>query len=61
VIDAELLDRLICPLTRTELHYDRENQELVSAAAGLAYPVKNGVPVLIIDLARTLCDQTKAP
>jgi uncharacterized protein len=61
MIDEELLNLLVCPLTRKPLRYDRESQELISDAASLAYPVKNGVPILIIDRARTLTDQTKSP
>lgn len=53
-IDAKLLEVLICPQTRTSLRYDRERQELVSAAARLAYPVRDGVPILIADEAREL-------
>ena len=54
VIDAWLLDRLVCPATRTKLAYDEERQELVSAAAGLAYPVRDGVPVMLVEEARVL-------
>ena len=42
--DPKLLEILVCPLTRTTLRYDRERQELVSRAAGLAYPIRGGVP-----------------
>ena len=51
-IDPWLLERLVCPATRTPLRYDEERQELVSDAAGLAYPVRCGVPVLVIEAAR---------
>ena len=47
-----LLDILVCPLTRTKLRWDPKAQELVSDAAGLAYPVRDGVPVLLGDEAR---------
>ena len=50
----ELLDILVCPVTRTKLRWDAERQELVSEAAGLAYPVRNGVPVMLVEEARPL-------
>jgi len=53
-LDPELLAILVCPLTRQPLRYDEERQELVSEAAGLAYPVRDGVPVMLIDEARAL-------
>jgi uncharacterized protein YbaR (Trm112 family) len=54
--DPKLLEILVCPLTRTRLHYDREKQELVSKAAGLAYPIRDGVPVMLAAEARQLTD-----
>lgn len=53
-IDPKLLEVLVCPQTRTALRYDRARQELVSIAARLAYPVRDGVPILLIDEAREL-------
>ena len=53
-LDPALLDILVCPLTRTKLRYDEAAQELVSEAAGLAFPIRNGVPVMLPDLARPL-------
>jgi uncharacterized protein YbaR (Trm112 family) len=53
-LDPALLEILICPLTRTPLRYDEAAQELVSEAAGLAYPIRNGVPVMLPDQARRL-------
>lgn len=53
-IDPLLLEVLICPQTRTPLRYDREKHELVSAAARLAYPVRDGVPIMLADEAREL-------
>ncbi|MBB6505979.1 hypothetical protein F4693_002976 [Sphingomonas endophytica] len=53
-IDAWLLERLVCPATRTPLRYDAEREELVSEAAGVAYPVRDGVPVLLVEAARRL-------
>ena len=52
--DPKLLEILVCPLTRTTLIYDREKQELVSKAAGLAFPIRNGVPVMLAGEARPL-------
>jgi len=49
-----LLEKLVCPITRTPLRYDAERQELISEAAGLAYPVRNGVPVMLVEEARRL-------
>jgi len=54
--DPKLLEILVCPLTKTTLHYDRERQELVSRAAALAYPIRGGVPVMLPDEARPLTD-----
>ena len=53
-IDPKLLEVLICPQTRTPLKYNREKRELISAAARLAYPVRDGVPIMLIDEAREL-------
>lgn len=55
-LDPWLLERLVCPATRTALVYDEERQELVSAAAGLAYPIRDGVPVMLVEEARRLGD-----
>ena len=52
--DEGLLAILVCPLTRTKLRYDRDAQELVSEAAGLAYPIRDGLAVLLIDEARKI-------
>ncbi len=51
-VDPKLLELLVCPLTKTTLEYDRTNQELISRAAGLAFPIRNGVPLMIEDAAR---------
>jgi uncharacterized protein YbaR (Trm112 family) len=51
-IDPALLAILVCPATRTRLRFDEERQELVSDAAGIAYPVRAGMPVLLIEKAR---------
>lgn len=53
-VDPRLLEVLICPASRGPLRYDRERQELVSDQARLAYPIRDGVPILLIDEARDL-------
>jgi uncharacterized protein YbaR (Trm112 family) len=52
--DPKLLEVLVCPQTRTPLRYDRARQELISERARLAYPVRDGVPIMLIDEAREL-------
>lgn len=52
--DPKLLEILVCPQTRTPLRYDRAKQELISERARLAYPVRDGVPIMLIDEAREL-------
>jgi uncharacterized protein len=54
IVDLDLLAILVCPMTRTALVYDDERQELISETAGLAYPIRNGVPVMLIEEARRL-------
>jgi uncharacterized protein YbaR (Trm112 family) len=51
-IDPRLLEILVCPLTKTRLRYDRDAQELISDAAGLAYPIRDGVPIMLVEEAR---------
>ncbi|MFZ4762882.1 MAG: Trm112 family protein [Alphaproteobacteria bacterium] len=51
---TELLDILVCPLTKTPLRYDVDKQELISEKAGLAYPVIDGIPVMLVDEARQI-------
>ncbi len=53
-IDPKLLEILVCPLTKQTLRYDRLAQELVSEAAGLAFPIRDGVPIMLVDEARRL-------
>jgi len=53
-VDPRLLEVLVCPVTRSALTYDREANELVSKAAGLAFPIRNGVPVMLRDEARDI-------
>jgi len=57
--DPKLLEILICPVSRTTLVYDRDRQELVSRTAGLAYPIRNGVPIMRPDEARPLTDEER--
>ena len=52
--DRRMLEALVCPHTSSTLIYDAEAQELVSKSAGLAYPIRNGVPVMLIDEAREI-------
>lgn len=53
-LDPDLLAILVCPVTRAPLRYDEARQELVSDAAGLAYPIREGVPVMVVEEARPL-------
>jgi hypothetical protein len=55
-VDPRLLEVLVCPLTKTTLRYDRERQELISDAARLAFPIRDGVPIMLPDEARALED-----
>ena len=54
MIDTRLLDILVCPVTKASLTYNRETEELWCAASGLAYAVKDGIPVMLSDQAREL-------
>jgi uncharacterized protein YbaR (Trm112 family) len=53
-VDPRLLEVLVCPVTRGTLSYDRERQELVSRGAKLAFPIRDGVPIMLMEEARTL-------
>jgi uncharacterized protein len=53
-IDPKLLELLVCPLTKSSLHYDAERQELVSRQAKLAYPIRDGIPIMLPEEARPL-------
>ena len=53
-VDPKLLEILVCPLTKGPLEYDREAQELISLQARLAYPIRAGIPIMLIDEARSL-------
>ena len=52
--DPRLLELLVCPVTKTRLQYDAEKQELISKAAGLAYPIRDGIPIMLPDEAREI-------
>jgi uncharacterized protein len=55
-IDPRLLEILVCPISRTMLEYDKTNQELISRKARLAFPLRDGIPIMIEDEARRLTD-----
>jgi len=52
--DPKLLEILVCPVTKTRLSYDAERQELISKVAGLAYPIRDGIPIMLAGEARDL-------
>ena len=52
--DRRMLEALICPVTQGRLDYDAETQELISKAANLAFPIRNGIPIMLVDEARKL-------
>ena len=56
-MDTRLLQLLVCPVTKGPLDYDREHQELISRSARLAYPVRDGIPIMLENEARTLTDE----
>jgi uncharacterized protein len=58
-IDPKLLEILVCPLTKAPLRYDRAAQELISEEAGLAYPIRDGIPIMLVEEARPLRDDEK--
>jgi uncharacterized protein YbaR (Trm112 family) len=60
-VDPKLLDLLVCPLTKGPLRYDRERQELVSEQAGLAYPIRDGIPIMLVDEARPIDEDEAIP
>ena len=59
-VDPKLLEILVCPVTKATLRYDRARQELVSVEAGLAYPIRDGIPIMLVDEARRLDDAEMA-
>lgn len=56
-MDKQLLDILVCPVTKGPLKYDKERQELISTSARLAYPIRDGIPVMLEDEARAINDE----
>lgn len=54
ILDPKLLDILVCPVTKSSLKYDKENQELISKQAGLAFPIRDGIPIMLVEEARKL-------
>lgn len=58
-IDPKLLELLVCPLTKGRLRYEEKTQELISEVAGLAYPIRSGIPIMLIDEARSLSNEEK--
>ncbi|MEP2828455.1 Trm112 family protein [Parvibaculum sp.] len=56
-VDPKLLEILVCPATKTTLRYDRERQELISDKARLAFPIRDGIPIMLTDEARSLDDE----
>lgn len=59
-LDKRLLEILVCPLTKTALRYDAEKQELISDKARLAYPIRDGIPIMLVEEARRLDDKPPA-
>jgi len=55
-VDPKLLEILVCPLTKSPLRYDVQAQELISEQAKLAYPIRDGIPVMLVDEARSIED-----
>jgi uncharacterized protein YbaR (Trm112 family) len=60
-VDPKLLEILVCPLTKGPLEYDSEKQELISRQAGLAYPIRDGIPIMLVDEARHLDEGAAKP
>lgn len=58
-VDPKLLEILVCPLTKGPLEYDREGQELISRQAGLAYPIRDGIPIMLVEEARRLDEEER--
>jgi uncharacterized protein len=58
-VDPKLLEILVCPLTKGPLRYDRARQELISDKAGLAYPIRDGIPIMLVDEARPIADDER--
>ena len=61
MINPKLLEILVCPITKSKLIYDSKNQELISKLAGLAYPIKEGIPIMLPEEARKIEDNETNP
>ena len=59
-VDPKLLEFLVCPVTKGPLSYDAARQELISREAGLAYPIRDGIPIMLPDEARPLSEEERA-
>ncbi len=60
-VDPRLLEILVCPLTKEPLRYDAARQELISDKARLAYPIRDGIPIMLVEEARSLDEPTESP
>jgi hypothetical protein len=60
-VDPKLLEILVCPVSRQPLRFDRERAELISDAARLAYPIRDGIPIMLVEEARKLDDEPATP
>jgi uncharacterized protein YbaR (Trm112 family) len=60
-VDPRLLELLVCPLTKGPLRYDRARNELVSERAGLAYPIRDGIPIMLVEEARPIGEAEAVP
>jgi len=60
LLDPKMLELLVCPLTKTSLKYDQDAEELISIKAALAYPIRDGIPILLPSEARPLDDDTES-
>jgi uncharacterized protein YbaR (Trm112 family) len=60
-VDPKLLELLVCPLTKAPLRYDRERGELISDQAALAYPIRDGIPIMLVDEARPVGEEDRIP
>lgn len=56
-VDPKLLELLVCPISKTPLRYNKDAQELISDKAALAFPIRDGIPIMLVDEARVLDDQ----
>ena len=60
-VDPKLLEILVCPLTKGSLDYDQKTEELISEKAGLAFPIRDGIPIMLVDEARSLDAENPSP